>query len=325
MKIRRNDNPRGTGPMYLVSLAGIGTSADTSWRYAANIMHLPWPERFGVAFVLELALFACGYALAQHARRQPDTRPPVSVTGFLWSLVALSLYMAVSEFGPDQAIFRVVAVAAGIYTLHLALGIEIRARRAGQRAGTLARVGREVRERMLSRLGLADDNRDAAARTRDRAVTRAARLAVAHRAPFRRSRLGRAVRSCGAVSDPATRARLVDQVAALRHLDDLAGVAWPSPWTAGLDLAALVPVSPAVPAAPLAEVGPDHRAALANLDTGRARVRYALDHLGPTSRPADLRGFLAAHGVTVSASEITAVRKEYQPINGRIPAIRKGE
>lgn len=113
--------------------------------------------------------------------------------------------------------------------LHLALGIEIRHTSAA--TGTWARVAAEIRERALSRLGLADDDRGAATRTRERATARAARLALATRSPGRATRLARALRAAGIAHDPLMRERLLADLAVLRHADQLGTLPLDSPWT----------------------------------------------------------------------------------------------
>jgi hypothetical protein len=113
--------------------------------------------------------------------------------------------------------------------LHLALGIEIRASR--QRTTTWARVGREFRERLLSLLGLGDDHRDAAARTRDKAALRAAKLALASRwTPRRKARLRKALHASHVAHDPVQRDRMLRELGVLQHADELAKVSQPSPW-----------------------------------------------------------------------------------------------
>lgn len=83
--------------------------------------------------------------------------------------------------GPVEGIARVaLGPILSLVMLHLALGIEIRNRTA-VRTGTWARVGVEIRERVLSRLGLGNDERTALTRTRERAARRVARLAVTGR------------------------------------------------------------------------------------------------------------------------------------------------
>ena len=223
--------PRGAGLFYVVAVAATGVSVDTSWRFFGERLHITnlW-ERGAMFGVVELALIACGWAMRANVRRPDGT--PGAARMLAWALCGLAGYMALDLAGPVEGLARVMlGPVLALVTLHLALGIEVRVRR-GQSAGMGARVFRELRERLLSRLGLADDSRTALARTRDRATDRAARLATARWTIARRARMARAVRTSGAALDPAQRARLVTQVAALRHLDDLSNstVERPSPW-----------------------------------------------------------------------------------------------
>jgi len=92
-------------------------------------------------------------------------------------------------------------------------------------------VGREVRERLLSLLGLGDDHRDALARTRDRAALRAAKLALAGRwTPFRTSRLRKALHASHVAHDPAQKDKMLRELGVLQHAQQLAETTQPSPW-----------------------------------------------------------------------------------------------
>ncbi|MGC4972504.1 WhiB family transcriptional regulator [Streptomyces sp. DT199] len=108
--------------------------------------------------------------------------------------------------------------------------------------GLIAVLGREARERLLSRLGIAARDRDAAQITRDRATTRAVTLAarLAERTPEQQRswrgrrltrRLSKAVGRASVGTDPLQRANLLDQLAARRHALALATVPLPSPWS----------------------------------------------------------------------------------------------
>jgi hypothetical protein len=226
----RAARPRGTAGFYLVAAAATAVSVNTSYRFFADVLHISnLIERAGMFAVLEIALAACGYAMRHAVRRPPWTPGPAR--SLAWVLCGLSGYMAIVMSGPIEGLARVaLGPALALVSLHLALGIEVHARR-GERSGTMARIGRELRERLLSRLGLADDSRTALARTRDRAAERAARLAVAGRGtPWRRRRLARAVRASGAALDERQRDRMMALIAAHRHLGDLATLDYPSPW-----------------------------------------------------------------------------------------------
>jgi hypothetical protein len=183
--------------------------------------------------VVELALVACATGMRANVRRVNSAtgRPgPAGAPRLVaWALCGLSAYAALLLSGPVEGAARVaLGPILSLIMLHLALGIEIR--QAGARTGAWTRVTSELRERALSRLGLADDDRDAVTRTRERATTRAARLALSPRALRRTARLARALRVAGVAHDPLLRERLLAELAVLRHADQLATLPQSSPW-----------------------------------------------------------------------------------------------
>jgi hypothetical protein len=202
-------------------------SMNTSWRFFEhNLQITDLGERIVMFAVLEVGLLACGWGMRANVRRFGRPGAPRL---FAWLLCALSGYMAWQLSGLAQGIARVaLGPALGLVMLHLALGIEIRTRHA--RTTTWARIGRELRERLLSRLGLADDQRDALARTRDRAARRAANLSLGKVVWFRAARVARALRASNVTHDPTARARMLAELATLRHAADLATLPLPSPW-----------------------------------------------------------------------------------------------
>ncbi|MFI5703644.1 hypothetical protein ACIA78_26805 [Streptomyces xanthochromogenes] len=125
---------------------------------------------------------------------------------------------------------------------HLAMGIDLRHHKPDAASrGLLAMVGREFRERFLSRLGLAERDRDAAQITRDRATLRAVELAarLAEMTPKQRGRrsgqrinrrLSKAVARASVGMNREQRRKLLDLLAARRHASSLATVDLPSPW-----------------------------------------------------------------------------------------------
>ncbi|MDT7789190.1 MAG: hypothetical protein QOF58_7609 [Pseudonocardiales bacterium] len=220
--------PAGAKGFYLVALMSIGVSVDTSWRFFEQRLGITdVTERIVLFSVMEAALIACGWAMRGGVRR--DGRPgPARLVA--WGLTAFAAFAAFSLSGPVAGTARVLlGPVLGLVMLHLALGIEIRASR--QRTTTWARVGRELRERFLSLLGLGDDGRDALARTRDRAALRAAKLALAGRwTPFRTSRLRKALHASHVAHDPAQKDRMLKELGVLQHAQKLAETTQPSPW-----------------------------------------------------------------------------------------------
>lgn len=214
----------------LGALVGMAVSVDTSWRFfqlrvgVSNVT-----ERVCMFAGIEILLLGCGWAMFEGVRG--PRRAPGPARWLAWALCAASGYAALTlsgwPIGPARVLFGPVL---SVVALHFALGIELRA--AGQqRAGTLARVGREVRERVLSRLGLADDTRPAWERTRARAARRAAHLAhVGGWVPRRTARLHRALRVADVAHDPRQRQRLLAELRILQHATDLRGLRQSSPW-----------------------------------------------------------------------------------------------
>jgi len=233
----RRGAPVGVKGFYVAAFLSMLVSIDTSWRFFGDVLHitdtvellgLPVQlERIVMFAVLEVALVACGYGMRANVIRDGRPGAPRLIA---WLLCGLAGYMAWQLSGFADGLARVaLGPMLGLVMLDRALGIE---KRAGlHRTGTWARVGREMRERLLSRVGLADDTRDALARTRDRAVARAARLALAGRwTLFRQARLARALRAGNVSHDVAARARLLADLATARHASELGELALPSPW-----------------------------------------------------------------------------------------------
>lgn len=220
--------PPGAFGFYLVSVMSLLVSLDTSWLFFEERLHIEnlW-IRGGMFAVLEAALIACGVGMAAGVRRHG--RPgPAQLSA--WTLCALSAYMAVALAGPVDGFARVaLGPVLGMIMLHHALGIEKREH--ANNTGTLARLAREIRERVLSRLGLANDERDAARRTRDRAARRVAKLSLRPHVLFRQARLDRALAAANVAHDPEMRKVMLAELAARRHAGELATLAQESPWT----------------------------------------------------------------------------------------------
>ncbi|MEV4452873.1 hypothetical protein [Streptomyces mirabilis] len=271
---RRDTRPRkrlGSPAVKVAALAALGCtaySADTSWRFAADYLDMAGTaERAGMFAAAELALFAT----ALMARQNLATQGAPGLPGTLvWVITGVQVIPAFAESGPVGGTVRAfVGPVMAAMLWHLAMGIELRLRTPGAAShGLIATLGREARERLLSRLGIAARDRDAAQITRDRATTRAVALAtrLAERTPEQQrswrgrrltGRLSKAVGRASVGTDPLQRAQLLDQLAARRHALALATVPLPSPWSPahGSDTAASVP-SLKIPDTPVPAVGP---------------------------------------------------------------------
>jgi len=166
----------------------------------------------------------------------------------VWVITSVQIIPAYSESGPIGGTVRAfVGPVMAAMLWHLAMGIELRHRRPDASSnGFGALVVRELRERLLSRLGIAERHRDAAQITRDRATVRAVALAarLAEISPERRERrrgrriarrLAVAVARASVGTDVEQRGKLLDQLAARRNATSLATIALPAPWLAPRD------------------------------------------------------------------------------------------
>lgn len=214
---------------YFVALASLTVSLNTSWRFFAEVLHIPtaYGERYIMFTVAEMALVVSGAGMAANVRR---TGRPGSFRLVVWGMCAVSAYMAWKMSNFEEGLGRVIlGPLLGTIMLHLALGLELRTRH--HRTGVLARVGHEMRERLLSRLGLADDERDALQRTRDRAAFRAAQLSLPRRWRWsREARLQRALLAANVADDAHMRDRMLARLSVLRHAHELTTHDQYSPW-----------------------------------------------------------------------------------------------
>jgi hypothetical protein len=244
---RSQSEPRaGTPAVWIASLAAVGCtaySADTSWRFAADYLDMgSTVERAAMFAAAEFALFATALLARQnlHGPRQAPGLPGI----LTWAITAVQILPAYAESGPVGGTVRAfVGPVMAAMLWHQAMGIELRLHTPQATSRSLAaRVGREIRERALSRLGIAERDRDAAQITRDRATRQAVAFAARHaeRSPKQRRgwrgrrtarRLSRAVARAQVGTDPRQRQELLHQLATRRHAEALATVDLPSPWT----------------------------------------------------------------------------------------------
>ncbi|MFJ7238239.1 helix-turn-helix domain-containing protein [Streptomyces olivaceus] len=215
----------------LGALACTAYSGDTSWRFAEHALDMTsTKERAALFLAAELALFACALMARQNLR---DHGVPGVPGTLVWFITGVQVIPAYSESGIVGGTVRaVVGPILAALLWHLAMGIELRHGRPGAASQSLpAVIARELRERTLSRLGLATRDRTAEQITRDRATHRAVQLAARpnlHR--WGRARLAAAVARAGVGTDPEQRDTLMQLLAARRGATELPQIALPSPW-----------------------------------------------------------------------------------------------
>lgn len=244
---RRDSGKRkpGSPAVTIAALAAVGCtaySADTSWRFAADYLDMSGTaERAAMFAAAEFALFTTAL-LARQNLHGPKQAPGLPGT-LTWVITTVQVIPAYAESGLVGGTVRAfVGPVLAALLWHQAMGIELRLHKPEAASHSiLARTGREIRERLLSRLGIAERDRDAAQITRDRATRKAVALAarLAERTPKQRSgwrgrriarRLSRAVAQAAVGTDDRQLRDLLQQLAARRHAVALATIELPSPW-----------------------------------------------------------------------------------------------
>ncbi|MFF0723631.1 hypothetical protein [Streptomyces sp. NPDC004134] len=218
-------------------------TADTSWRFAEDYLGMgSTAERAAMFAAAELGLFAS--ALMARQNLNGPMKAPGAPGLLVWLITGVQVIPAYAESGPLGGTVRAfVGPVMAAVLWHLAMGIELRHRKPGAESrGMLAVAGRELRERLLSRLGITERDRNAAQISRDRATVRAVELAarLAALPPEQRAgrfgrriarRLSAAVAKASVGADREQRRKLLELLAARRHAAELATVPLASPWT----------------------------------------------------------------------------------------------
>ncbi|MEU5596644.1 hypothetical protein [Streptomyces sp. NPDC020298] len=248
-----------------VLVAGIGAmvctgySGDTSWRFARDHLGMTSPnERLFMFAAGEIALLSCAVMARANkkATATDDSAGTPGVPGVLvWCITSIQLVPAFTESGFWAGLVRgAIGPAMAALLWHLAMGLEIRVTRPeALSSGLPAQIGHELRERLLSYLGLATRDRTAEEITRDRAHSRAVRLgARRHLGPWGRARLAAAVTRSRATVDGNRRHRLLQDLAGRRTAEQLRTMEVPSPWVAD-------PAAQPHPATPLGVTGAELR------------------------------------------------------------------
>lgn len=290
----------------LAAMACTAYSADTSWGFAKHRLGMSDDaERIAMFAAAEIALLACGLLARANkaATATDDTAGTAGVPGILvWVITGVQIIPAYSESGFVGGTVRAVIgpIMAGLLW-HEAMGLEIRVIRPGALStGLPALIARELRERLLSWLGLAVRDRSAEQITRDRWTARAVEYAVRLERRQGRGwgwvtgrierRLSRAIGRSGVASSPNQRAELIRQLSARRNSAGLATIELTSPWDA--------PQPPARPRTPAAVA----RQPLTQMHPYDAlmQVHRAHPHL---DAPA-IAALLTSHGVITSEANV---------------------
>lgn len=297
-------------------------SGDTSWRFAESKLGMADTTERVVMFAAgELALLACA-VMARSTKAATATEDMAGTAGvpgvLVWCITSVQIVPAFHESGfwggTVRAFFGPVCAA---LLWHLAMGLEIRvARPDALSTGLPAVIGRELRERLLSRIGLATRDRTAEQITRDRATARAVHLAALLElrptgilAARRSRRLAAAVARSGAGTNGQQRHQLLQQLAARRTSGQLATVPVASPWAG-------TPVpEDGYPSTPLGVTG----AQLRRMDPLAAVHLVRAAH--PDVTPAELASLCTGYGVPVSETQVRVAVRAGNPAPALTPEV----
>ncbi|MGW1961804.1 hypothetical protein ACWCPD_16190 [Streptomyces sp. NPDC001935] len=301
------------------ALVCTGFSADTSWRFAGHRLHMAVDERLWLFAAGDIVLIVCAVMARANklATADEEQAGTPGVPGVMvWCIAAVQVIPAFTESGLAGGIVRSVfgpVMAALLW--HLAMGLEIRvARPEALSSGLPAQIGHELRERLLSYLGLAARGRTAVEISRDRAMARAVRLASRqHRGWWARAALKASVARSGAATDGDRRHALLRQVAARRTAMELATVPVVSPWVPE-------PVREPYPRTPLGVAGAELRA----MDPLDAVLQVRAAHADLTN--AEIASVCTEYGVPVTPTQVLiALRTRTQEPVPAVPGPAEGE
>ncbi|WP_333761936.1 hypothetical protein [Streptomyces sp. IBSBF 2390] len=236
---------RGTAAVPVAAVAALGCtaySADTSWRFAADYLDMTGTaERVAMFAAAELALFATAL-MARQNLNGPKQAPGLPGT-LTWVITAVQVLPAYAESGPVGGTVRAfVGPVMAAMLWHLAMGIELRHRAPDAASRGLAAVlVRQARERLLARLGIADQDADAARLIRERALSEAVALILRaesmtdrQRGKRRQRRLAErlhgALERAGVDGDPLQDELLLRKLATRKQALGLASITLPPRW-----------------------------------------------------------------------------------------------
>ncbi|MFJ6691376.1 hypothetical protein [Streptomyces sp. NPDC091294] len=241
----RSNRRRGTIAVPVAALAALGCtaySADTSWRFAANYLDMDGTaERVAMFAAAELALFATAL-MARQNLNGPKQAPGLPGT-LTWIITAVQILPAYAESGLVGGTVRAfVGPVMAAMLWHLSMGIELRHRTPDAASRSLVAVlVRQARERLLARLGIADQDADATRLIRERALSEAVALILRAESMTDRQhgkrqqrrlteRLHEALERADVDGDPLQDELLLRKLATRKQAIGLASVTLPPRW-----------------------------------------------------------------------------------------------
>ncbi|MFF7176837.1 hypothetical protein [Streptomyces pseudovenezuelae] len=170
-------------------------SLNTSFRFTGDPLGLAMtgmPERILSCAAYESLLAMC--VLGARERMAGPDRSPGWYGSAVWIFAVLSSVPAWQEgdgFTTGTAVRIIVGSFGSALAAHSMLGLELKHREGDESQAPLAQIARDLRERLMARLGLSNRNRTALEIARERALTKAVDLADEYDRMTQKDREGR--------------------------------------------------------------------------------------------------------------------------------------
>jgi hypothetical protein len=214
---------------YFGFAGALAASADASFRVWHDVLHVHLSEAAAFFTVVEVLLLGSGLAMRSNMKKAGR---PGMYGSVVWLLSGFGVVAAllVSEW-PGSLWRALGGPVASVLALHLALGLELRAAGTRQRFSRFGQALRSIGQLMLSYVGAGTGDQTWIVIRRERALTRAARLASKPSlTAWSRYRLARATRASGAGRSDTATEDLLRALAAERATDALLTMPTLSPW-----------------------------------------------------------------------------------------------
>ncbi|MFD9850495.1 hypothetical protein [Streptomyces parvus] len=158
-------------------------SLNTGFRFTGDAQKglgmTSMPERILACAAFESLIAMCVLGARERMARKDGDHSPGWYGSAVWIFAALSAVPAWAEGGGASSgtLVRIIVGSFGsALAAHSALGLELRHRTGGESQTAMAQIMRDVRERLMARLGLAHRSRSAEEIARDRALDKAVDL-----------------------------------------------------------------------------------------------------------------------------------------------------
>ncbi|MHC3394695.1 hypothetical protein ACLQ2E_35340 [Streptomyces lavendulocolor] len=173
----------GTIAAILAFVVCTSVSLNTGFRFTGDaekgLGMTSMPERILACAAFESLIAMCVLGARERMAREDGDHSPGWYGSAVWIFAALSAVPAWAEgggFGPGTLVRIIVGSFGSALAAHSALGLELRHRTGDESQTAMAQIARDVRERLMARLGLAHRSRSAEEIARDRALDKAVDL-----------------------------------------------------------------------------------------------------------------------------------------------------